>query len=47
MVQKVGNQVTALKRIRVANIKLGNLPQGAWRHLTHKEIKSLLASLSE
>ena len=26
MVRKVGNQVTHLKRIRIANIKLGNLP---------------------
>lgn len=45
MVQKIGNRVTALKRIRVANIKLGNLPEGAWRYLTQKEIKTLLKSL--
>ena len=44
---QVGNQVIALKRLRVANIKLGNLPEGAWRYLTKKEIKSLLASLSD
>jgi len=47
MVQKVGNRVTALKRIRVANIKLGSLPEGAWRYLTKKEIRSLLASRSK
>lgn len=47
MVQKVGNQVTALKRIRVGNIKLGNLPEGAWRYLTQKELKILLKSLSD
>ena len=47
MVQKVGNRVTALKRIRVANIKLGNLPEGAWRYLTKKETKTLLKSLSD
>ena len=37
MVRKVGNQVTRLKRIRVARIKLGKLPTGKWRHLTEKE----------
>jgi 23S rRNA pseudouridine2605 synthase/23S rRNA pseudouridine2604 synthase len=37
MVRKVGNQVTKLKRIRVASIKLGQLPTGKWRHLTEKE----------
>ena len=37
MVRKVGNQVTRLKRIRVAGIKLGQLPTGKWRHLTEKE----------
>ena len=37
MVRKVGNQVTRLKRIRVAGIKLGQLPPGKWRHLTEKE----------
>ena len=37
MVRKVGNQVTSLKRIRVAGIKLGQLPPGKWRHLTEKE----------
>ncbi len=47
MVKKVGNRVTALKRIRVANITLGNLPEGAWRYLTRKEIKSLLSSVSK
>ena len=45
MVRKVGNQVTALKRVRVANIKLGNLPEGAWRYLTKKEIEILLKSI--
>ena len=37
MVRKVGNQVTRLKRIRVAGIKLGQLPLGKWRHLTEQE----------
>jgi 23S rRNA pseudouridine2605 synthase/23S rRNA pseudouridine2604 synthase len=45
MVRKVGNQVTHLKRIRIANIKLGNLPSGRWRHLTETEIENLLKAL--
>ena len=42
MVRKVGNQVTGLKRIRVANIKLGRLAPGAWRHLSDEEKQELL-----
>ena len=45
MVKKTGNRVTALKRVRVANIELGDLPEGAWRHLTEKEIQQLLKSI--
>ena len=45
MVKKTGNRVTALKRVRVANIELGDLPEGAWRHLTKKEIQQLLKSI--
>jgi pseudouridine synthase len=41
MVRKVGNQVTELKRIRIAGLNLGNLPEGAWRHLTQIEIRRL------
>ena len=46
MVKKTGNRVTALKRLRVANIKLGTLPEGAWRHLTKKETEQLLKSIA-
>ena len=42
MVRKVGNQVAGLKRIRVANVKLGRLAPGAWRHLTRNEKTKLL-----
>jgi len=42
MARKVGHQVARLKRIRVSNIKLGRLKQGAWRHLTPKEKEKLL-----
>lgn len=45
MVRKVGYQVTRLKRIRVSNIKLGRLPQGAWRRLTDMETEHLLQKL--
>jgi 23S rRNA pseudouridine2605 synthase/23S rRNA pseudouridine2604 synthase len=45
MVRKVGNQVTGLKRIRVANIKLERLAPGAWRHLSEKEQRELLKIL--
>ncbi|MDP2646715.1 MAG: pseudouridine synthase [Desulfobacterales bacterium] len=43
MVRKVGNHVTELKRIRISNIRLGKLPQGAWRYLTEKEKQQLLS----
>ena len=42
MLRKVGHQVTDLKRIRVANIRLGNLAEGAWRYLSAQEKEELL-----
>ena len=47
MVRKVGNQVTDLKRIRVANIRIGRLAQGAWRYLTEAEKKALLKNIAQ
>jgi 23S rRNA pseudouridine2605 synthase/23S rRNA pseudouridine2604 synthase len=47
MVRKVGNQVTRLKRIRVANIKLGKLPSGRWRYLNEEEKKTLQKKLAK
>ncbi len=41
MVQKVGSEVENLSRIRVANVKLGRLKAGSWRHLTAKEKREL------
>ncbi len=41
MVAKAGNKVDILKRIRMANITLGNLKEGKWRYLTPKEINRL------
>ncbi len=45
MVEKMGNRVTSLKRIRISNIRLGKLAKGAWRYLSEKEKKSLLKAL--
>jgi len=45
MVRKIGNNVKKLKRIRVANIRLGNLAEGEWRYLTEKEKEELLKML--
>ena len=41
MVGKTGNAVDSLKRIRMANICLGNLNEGQWRYLTPQEIRQL------
>ena len=43
MVRKVGHKVLRLHRVRVANIRLGNLKPGTWRHLTPAEVKALTA----
>ena len=45
MVNEVGNRVVRLKRIRVANIRLGGLSEGCWRPLSEKEKQSLLKML--
>ena len=45
MLRKVGNQVTDLKRVRIANIRLGSLPAGRWRYLAKKEKDKLLKHL--
>jgi len=42
MVRKLGTRVTGLKRIRTSNIRLGDLPEGCWRHLTEKEKRYLI-----
>ncbi len=41
MVGKTGNRVETLVRIRMANVTLGDLQQGAWRYLTPREIAGL------
>lgn len=41
MFDAIGHPVIYLKRIRICNIKLGNLELGKWRHLTNKELEAL------
>jgi 23S rRNA pseudouridine2604 synthase len=38
-------EVVALKRVRIMNLTLGDLPKGQWRHLTSDEISGLQNSL--
>ncbi|MEJ2641426.1 MAG: pseudouridine synthase [Desulfosarcinaceae bacterium] len=45
MVAKVGRQVVKLKRTQMANIRLGRLPSGRWRHLSSTEVAALLEAL--
>jgi len=33
MCELVGLKVTGLKRVRIGNVKLADLPQGEWRYL--------------
>ena len=40
MCEAIGHPVLNLKRVQVAEIKLGNLPIGEWRNLTSAEIRS-------
>lgn len=40
-------EVLELKRVRLMNIHLGDLPIGSWRDLTEIELKELQASVSE
>lgn len=41
MFEAVGYRVKDLIRIRIANLRLGDLPRGHWRALTKRELKSL------
>lgn len=42
MCEALRYEVTKLKRIRIMNLTLKNLPTGKWRKLTENEVKSLL-----
>lgn len=41
MCEQVGLTVIRLKRVEIAGVKLGMLPQGKWRELNEKELKHL------
>ena len=42
MCSKCGFEVIKLKRVRIMNISLNDLPIGKWRYLTKKELKDIL-----
>lgn len=42
MVAKVGRNVVQLRRVQMANIQLGRLASGKWRHLSATEVAALL-----
>ena len=44
MFEAVGCHVSYLKRIKIGNIELGNVPVGHWRYLTSHEISVLMNS---
>lgn len=46
MCDYLGYEVVELKRIRIMNIELGNLPIGEWRDLTSKELDDLKRAVS-
>lgn len=41
MFEAVGCKVAALRRIKIGDIELGNLPEGRWRYLTSHEVNYL------
>jgi 16S rRNA U516 pseudouridylate synthase RsuA-like enzyme len=43
MFEHFGHRVTALKRVRMATIRIGDLDEGEVRELTEQEIQRLLA----
>jgi 23S rRNA pseudouridine2604 synthase len=45
MCMECGYHVTSLKRVRIMNIRLGNLKSGTWRNVTPEELKTLKESL--
>jgi len=45
MCEQLGYEVKALKRTRVMNIELGDLPSGHTRPLTQKELRELKRTL--
>ena len=47
MCEYLNYEVVALKRVRIMNLTLGDLPTGKWRHLTKEEVSKLQDSLTD
>ena len=47
MCSKCGYNVVKLKRTRIINISLNDLPRGKWRYLTDEELKSINKELKK
>jgi 23S rRNA pseudouridine2604 synthase len=41
MFEAIGYRIKDLIRVRIANLRLGDLPRGHWRPLTKRELESL------
>ena len=46
MFHEIGYEVKRLVRVRIGNLRLGDLPRGHWRPLTKREIESVEAAMS-
>jgi len=46
MFHEIGYEVKRLVRVRIGNLRLGDLPRGHWRPLTKREIESVEAAVS-
>jgi len=38
---QLGHPVVSLKRVQIGPVRLGDLPEGGWRHLTEEEVQKL------
>ncbi len=47
MCEYLGFEVVALRRIRIMNLTLGDLPLGSWRDLTEEELQTLKDSVKD
>jgi len=47
MCEYLNYEVVALKRVRIMNLTLDDLPTGEWRHLTREEVAKLQESLTD
>ena len=45
MCEALGANVTHLRRIRIMNLRLGQLKPGEWRDVTETELRTLMAQL--